>query len=66
MTLVQAESALKESGYAVRPGVTAKKQALKAINEIVTKLPHLVAKANMRLGRTTREAIFLRGLWGRI
>lgn len=44
-----AEAAVKQSGYVMKPNLPIKRQALKAIECIIQKLPHLVAKAQMRL-----------------
>ena len=49
-----AAAAVKQSGYVMKPNLPAKRQALKAIECIVEKLPHLVAKAQMRL--STKDA----------
>ncbi|CAD7965296.1 unnamed protein product [Amoebophrya sp. A25] len=49
LTIGMAEAACKQAGYVMKPNMTAKRQALKAIDLIVTQLPHLVAKAQMRL-----------------
>jgi hypothetical protein len=54
-----AENALKESGYVIRPekSQNAKKQALRAIDAIIKKMPDLVRKANMRFCLTVETRL---------
>ncbi|CEL91989.1 unnamed protein product [Vitrella brassicaformis CCMP3155] len=49
LTTNMVESALKDLGYSVKQNEPAKKQALKAIDMLVTQMPESIARAKMRL-----------------